>query len=127
MNRNNKGWVRTVCLTPPTLQDNTADADRLADALKSELKTNRVDIDLDLLKKLPEQLRKWAYQLQCVVLKDRDRWFLTDITDSRDSCTIAGLAVDLGTSRVVLRLLNLSNGQILNESSFHNPQVTIAS
>ncbi|MBW2199211.1 MAG: DUF4445 domain-containing protein [Deltaproteobacteria bacterium] len=127
MNRNNKGWVRTVCLTPPTLQDNTADADRLADALKSELKTNRVDIDLDLLKKLPEQLRKWAYQLQCVVLKDRDRWFLTDITDSQDSCTIAGLAVDLGTSRVVLRLLNLSNGQILNESSFHNPQVTIAS
>ena len=127
MNRNNKGWVRTVWLTPPTLQNNTADADRLADALKSELKTNRVDIDLDLLKKLPEQLRKWAYQLQCVVLKDRDRWFLTDITDSRDSCTIAGLAVDLGTSRVVLRLLNLSNGQILNESSFHNPQVTIAS
>jgi uncharacterized 2Fe-2S/4Fe-4S cluster protein (DUF4445 family) len=126
MNRNNQGWVRTVYLTPPTLQDNTADADRLADALKSELKTKRVEIDLDLIKNLPEQLRKWAFKVHCVVLKDRDRWFLTGITDPQDSHTLAGLAVDLGTSTVVLRLLNLSNGQILKESSFHNPQITIA-
>jgi uncharacterized 2Fe-2S/4Fe-4S cluster protein (DUF4445 family) len=38
---------------------------------------------------------------------------------------IAGLAVDLGTSRVVLRLLDLATGRTLAESAFDNPQEKI--
>ena len=44
----------TVQLEPPTLQDNTADADRLKAELKNHLKPDRVDIDFNLLKILPE-------------------------------------------------------------------------
>ena len=46
----NGGWVRNIELIPPTLQDNTADADRLAGALKKELGTDFVDIEFDLKK-----------------------------------------------------------------------------
>jgi uncharacterized 2Fe-2S/4Fe-4S cluster protein (DUF4445 family) len=38
---------------------------------------------------------------------------------------VAGLAVDLGTSRVVLRLLDLVSSRILAESGFDNPQLAI--
>ena len=37
MNSHPSAWVYTVTLTPPSLADNTADADRLAGALRSVL------------------------------------------------------------------------------------------
>ena len=46
-------WIRAVTLNPPTLQDNTADADRLISVLKAALQTDAIHIDLDLLKTLP--------------------------------------------------------------------------
>jgi uncharacterized 2Fe-2S/4Fe-4S cluster protein (DUF4445 family) len=122
MKKNASPWIRTVSLNPPTLQDNTADADRLISALKANLKTAAIDIDLDLLKKLPDLLRQWKYQVRCMVFKDRQRWLLTGVTDAANAGPIAGLAVDLGTTRVVLRLVDLITGRTLAESAFDNPQ-----
>ena len=121
----NTHWVQTASLNPPTLQDNTADADRLISALKASLKTATIDIDLDLLKRLPDLLRQWKYQVRCIVFKDRQRWLLSGITEADDATTIAGLAVDLGTTRVVLRLIDLITGRTLAESAFDNPQDTV--
>ena len=63
----NTPWVRTVLMDPPSLQDNTADAERLIAALKEDLSANTVDIDLDLLKQLPALLRKWKYKVRCIL------------------------------------------------------------
>lgn len=125
MNNNDQGWLRTVSLTPPTLQDNTADVDRLVRALKNRLETDAIDVDLNLLRRLPDLFRKWNYNVRCVLFKDRQRWLLTNVTSSQNANSIAGLAVDLGTSRVDLRLLNLATGQSLAESSFNNPQLSV--
>jgi len=118
-------WIKIISLNPPSLKDNTADADRLIAALKADLQTDHIDIDLDLLKKLPELLRQWEYRARCIVFKDRQRWLLTGITDAADAGPIAGLAVDLGTTRVVLRLVDLATGGTLAESAFDNPQDTV--
>jgi len=118
-------WVQHVTLTPPTLQDNTADADRLIQALKSRLKTDAIDADLSLLRQLPERLRDWEYSARCVLFKDRTRWLLLGVSDARDPAPAAGLAVDLGTTRVVLRLISLADGSELAESAFDNPQIAV--
>ena len=118
----NTPWVQTVALNTPTLQDNTADADRLISALKATIQSDTIDVDLALLKKLPALLRKWEYQVRCIVFKDRHRWLLTGITDAADAAPIAGLAIDLGTTRVVLRLIDLITSRTLAESAFDNPQ-----
>ena len=115
-------WIKIVSLNPPSLQNNTADAERLIAALKEDLQADNIDIDLDLLKQLPALLRKWQYRVRCIVFKDRHRWLLTGITEAVDAGPIAGLAVDLGTTRVVLRLVDLSTGRTLAESAFDNPQ-----
>ena len=122
MTTSDSSWVKVISLNPPSLKDNTADADRLIAALKADLQTDHVDVDLDLLKKLPELLRKWDYRARCIVFKDRRRWLLTGITDAADTGPIAGLAVDLGTTRVVLRMVDLVTGDTLAESAFDNPQ-----
>ena len=121
----NTPWVQTATLNPPTLQDNTADADRLISALKANIQSDAIDVDLALLKKLPALLRKWEYRVRCIVFKDRHRWLLTGITDAADATPIAGLAIDLGTTRVVLRLIDLVTGRTLAESAFDNPQEAV--
>ena len=118
-------WIQTISLTPPTLQDNTADTDRLLNALKARLNTDVLHIDLDLIKKLPYMMRESNYTVCCIVFKDRHRWVLVDVTPANEARVIAGLAIDLGTTRVVLRLLDLRNGRTINESAFDNPQESI--
>ncbi len=118
------GWIKRVSVTPPSLKDNTADADRLERALTAILKTEMVDIDLSVLADLPELLRNGNYNLRCVLFKDHKKWCLSGIS-SDDTNRLTGLAVDLGTTTVVLRLIDLSTGLALSESSFINPQISI--
>ena len=54
------GWIRWLQpkLTPPSLSDNTADADRLIKGLKKELGTEYVALDLSLLRTVSATLKK---------------------------------------------------------------------
>ena len=118
-------WVRRVVLAPPSLKDNTADGDRLVAALKKELGADAVDVDLELLKQLPALLRRCVYRVRCSVFRDRGRWVLTAIDGEDDPRPLAGLAVDLGTTRVALLLIDLISGRTLGENTFDNPQLAI--
>lgn len=117
-------WIKQIEITLPSLSDNTADADRFENTIKIALGVQSVDIDLYLLAKLPELIRKNNFKLRCIFFKDHKKWYLAGITDN-DTETVAGLAVDLGTTTVVLRLINLSTGHTLAEHSFSNPQIPI--
>ncbi|MCU0590109.1 MAG: ASKHA domain-containing protein [Desulfobacterales bacterium] len=120
-------WVRLVALPPPTIKNNTADADRLVAELAKALPAKTVDIgfDLDLLRQLPALVRQSGYRLRCTLFRKRDRWILTGISGADDARTVAGLAVDLGTTRVVLRLIDLATGTALAEHAFDNPQAAV--
>ena len=125
MNKKNSPWVQTVTLIPPSLQDNTADVDRLLNALKSSLGCSSIRPDFELLRKIPETLRQAEYRVRCTVLQDRNQWVLVNVSPAGDGSAIAGLAVDLGTTRVVLRLINLVDGHVIAEAAFDNPQDAI--
>jgi len=122
MDKNSTPWIQTVSLEKPSLKDNTADAERLLQALRSRLKTPAIKIDLDLLKTLPTLLRHSRFNARCVLFKEKQHWGLIGITDAAEASPVAGLAVDLGTTRVVLRLLDLATGATLAASAFDNPQ-----
>jgi uncharacterized 2Fe-2S/4Fe-4S cluster protein (DUF4445 family) len=122
MDKNFTPWIQTVSLETPSLKDNTADAERLIQALRSRLNAPTIKIDLDLLKALPTLLRHSRFNVRCVLFKEKQHWGLIGIADAKEASPVAGLAVDLGTSRVVLRLLDLATGATLAESAFDNPQ-----
>jgi uncharacterized 2Fe-2S/4Fe-4S cluster protein (DUF4445 family) len=120
-----KRWVVDAELERPSLSNNTADADRLVQALRPRLGNDRVAIDLDLLKILPRQLRQAGYKVRCVVFRDRGGWVLAGLRSAAETAQPIGAAVDLGTSRVVVRLVGLLTGENLGESAFDNPQNTV--
>jgi uncharacterized 2Fe-2S/4Fe-4S cluster protein (DUF4445 family) len=56
------------------------------------------------------------------VTREGDRVLLDGKEVGRSDGPIYGLAMDLGTTTVVIRLLNLETGEIVADSSFENPQ-----
>lgn len=118
-------WVVPITMTPPSLKDNTADVDRLVNAIRQKTKTPRVAIDFSLMKKLPDILRQYDYRVSCILFKDREGHILLDVTGQAIDISVCGLAVDLGTTRIVIQLVDLATGNMLAESSFNNPQITI--
>jgi uncharacterized 2Fe-2S/4Fe-4S cluster protein (DUF4445 family) len=118
------GWIRTVSpdLEKPSLQDNTADVDRLVKALRRELECLEVRVDLPLLKTVPARLRQWEYRVRAVVAKEGPGWRLVDVFPREDDSGVWGVAVDIGTSTVVVRIVDLENRTSVGESGFVNPQ-----
>jgi uncharacterized 2Fe-2S/4Fe-4S cluster protein (DUF4445 family) len=117
-----KNWIVQVSLPKPGLDDNTADSDRIRSYLKKEFGID-VKIGLTLLKKIPSTIRELNFDIKCIILKDNDSYILTDII-SLDHC-VYGVAIDLGTTRIVFRLIDLETHEPINELSFDNPQIKI--
>ncbi len=118
-------WVITLELSSPSLQDNTADADRLLNALKKRLDTDRVDCDLFLIKEIRQRIREWNYRVRCVVFCYQKKWVLAGICEAGKNRPVLGMAIDLGTSRVVIRLVDLQTGNTFGQIDFDNPQAAL--
>src|SRR5450759_4694713 len=69
---------------------------------------------------LPIQNQK--LRIDPCVIRDGDRILLDGEEIDRSEGPIYGLALDLGTATIVLRLLNLETGEVVADSSFENPQ-----
>lgn len=69
---------------------------------------------------LPVPRRTWT--LDPAVTRDGDRILLDGEEIDRGTGPLHGLAIDLGTTTVVMRLLDLETGEVLADSSFENPQ-----
>jgi uncharacterized 2Fe-2S/4Fe-4S cluster protein (DUF4445 family) len=61
-------------------------------------------------------------QLDPAVTRDGDRILIDGVEVDRSTGPIHGLALDLGTTTVVLRLLDLESGELIADTSFENPQ-----
>jgi uncharacterized 2Fe-2S/4Fe-4S cluster protein (DUF4445 family) len=120
-----EGWIRRIPLhiAPPSLKDNTADVDRLAKAIKKTLGIGDVAIDLSLAKKIPSLLRECKYGVQAVVYEGSLSWHLTGLFPLEGDHAIYGIAADLGTSTIALRLIDLTSGEVKDETAFLNPQI----
>jgi uncharacterized 2Fe-2S/4Fe-4S cluster protein (DUF4445 family) len=63
-----------------------------------------------------------ALKLDPAVTRDGDRILIDGIEVERSSGPIHGIAMDLGTTTVVVRLLDLETGELIADTSFENPQ-----
>ena len=127
MNENDK-WIRIVSpsINLPSLKDNTADVDRLITGLKKGLQTESVNISFDHIRQIPSLLKEHKYNVKSVLYSEKGVWNLIDVVSS-EKRSIYGISIDLGTSTVVLRLVDLMSGSPVEEVSFLNPQTEIGS
>jgi uncharacterized 2Fe-2S/4Fe-4S cluster protein (DUF4445 family) len=60
--------------------------------------------------------------LDPAVTRDRDRVLVDGVEIDRRPGPLHGIAMDLGTTTIVLRLVDLESGELVAEASFENPQ-----
>jgi uncharacterized 2Fe-2S/4Fe-4S cluster protein (DUF4445 family) len=60
--------------------------------------------------------------LDPAVTRDGDRILIDGVEVERSTGPIHGIAMDLGTTTIVLRLIDLETGELIADTSFENPQ-----
>jgi uncharacterized 2Fe-2S/4Fe-4S cluster protein (DUF4445 family) len=118
-----------LTLTPPTLSDNLSDFERLIRGLKDidKFRDKHFEASLNVLKKISNIVRdsNWDITLSlCLPIDDSNVIGIIDIEPGNTESSKLGLAVDIGTTTVVVELVNLLNGSILQVKSDYNHQIT---
>ena len=63
-----------------------------------------------------------AFKLDPSVTRDGDRILIDGVEVERSAGPMLGIALDIGTTTVVLRLIDLETGELIADTSFENPQ-----
>ena len=109
-----------IVLPKPTLSDALPDFERLLDCLKDAYGFERLQIDYKLLMKLPNVLRNANWDITVTLWNDRK---IIAVEKSDTSNRLLGLAIDIGTSKIVGYVVDLTIGKTIGVGSIENPQV----
>ena len=125
----NSRWIRLfdISMPPPRLGDNTADVDRLLKCIKKTIGSNDISLPFPLVKKIPSFLREYKYRCNAALYHINESWRIIDVYPPVDDVHLYAVAIDLGSSTVVIRMIDIISGENLDEVSFTNPQHEIGS
>lgn len=120
-----KPRVRKIALTlpPPDLEDNISDTDRV----KRELSTlgfppEKIFCSLKVLRSLNHTLREGNWKITLTTIERGNTLEVIGIEAGDTTALRYGLAIDIGTTTIVLYLANLIDGKIIDVASTYNSQ-----
>jgi uncharacterized 2Fe-2S/4Fe-4S cluster protein (DUF4445 family) len=119
------GYVIHLKVSEPSLLDNTADVERIKQVVKKELGTDNIKISFNIIKKITSVLRESHNEIKAVIFKNLEGWVLVDIVEYQQDQKFLGVAADIGTTKVVIRIVDLESKKVLVEKWFDNPQIEI--
>ncbi|NLT93401.1 MAG: DUF4445 domain-containing protein [Actinobacteria bacterium] len=105
--------TRVVQLDPPTLDDKRSDLERLDEALGG------VEVPLHVLERLSRTLRDGKWTVTATLYGKR----VVDLHAGECEPECYGVAVDVGTSKVIAYLFDLRHGVLLDQEAVENPQM----
>ena len=106
-------------LSEPTIGDQRADWNRLADFMEIS-QPAPIRAELSLLQGIPDQLREWNFQGEAVLVGNTVA-ALDPPNSARDTL---GVALDIGTTTLAAGLVDLGTGKVVALDAELNPQVT---
>ncbi|MDR2404938.1 MAG: ASKHA domain-containing protein [Deltaproteobacteria bacterium] len=120
-----------LTLEPPSQMDNVADLDRVNNALAGEGLTD-LSLDLKTIIDMPAALREGDFKVRATIhqelpLINRDGPKVPRIlnfTPAKGDDNFYGLAVDVGTTSVWVRIVNLKTGEVFPSTGDLNGQIS---
>jgi uncharacterized 2Fe-2S/4Fe-4S cluster protein (DUF4445 family) len=110
-------------LPQPTLLDPVSDLDRLERELQRGRNIRNLAVSLDVLRAAPGVLRGADWSVTAVIARSPGGYELLDLRPGTDATRAFGLAVDIGTTTVVVHLVDLGSGATLGAAAALNRQV----
>jgi len=118
--------VNAVALAPepPSLEDNTDDFSRLRREM-ARLGFDNVSADLTTLRALPELLRRSGWQVTAFfdTVSSPSAQRIISVAPGHRADRLYGVAVDIGTTTVVVYLVDLRSAKLLHVASAYNAQI----
>ena len=105
-------------LKPPSLEEALPDFDRLVKSIGGR-KRGHEAIRLSPLRNLPKVLRESDWRITATTWDDE----VVDVEEGDTTSSCLGLAVDIGTSKLAVLLIDLVNGSTVSVESLENPQI----
>jgi len=115
-------------ITPPSLADNTTDFERLKRELSIQYHLQELIADLPVLKKLARVLREAEWKVTAIV--EMHNWArkepprLIDLKPGNTTSRLYGIAVDIGTTSVVVYLVDLNTAEVVDIAAEYNKQIS---
>lgn len=108
----------------PSLEDNAADLERLRRVVEGQPDIKSLSVELPVLQKLATTLREENWQVTATVeVQNREgQARLADIYPGRTRRRLLGVAVDIGTTNVVIDLVGLKTGRFIDRVGTRNKQ-----
>ena len=107
----------------PTEDDPRSDQQRILDSLAVAGVEERVHIPVHILRRLYPLLDNAKWKITVSLAWNGENWEMVEIEEGDTTAQHYGLAVDLGSTTVVARLLDCNSGEILKEVSCFNKQI----
>jgi uncharacterized 2Fe-2S/4Fe-4S cluster protein (DUF4445 family) len=107
-----------LLLPKPTLSDIKPDLERLIGCLPQQ--NPDLEIDYEILKELPDILRNANWHITVTVWNGHR---IVAVEPGDTSNHLFGFAVDIGTSKIVGHLVDLTSGKTVATGSIENPQI----
>ncbi len=109
-------------LSEPTLTDNIADIDRVTRELRKTVRDTHYEISLACLRDLAVRLRQHRWKVTVTHGRHDSISRILDIQGGDTTNHQYGLAIDVGTTTVVVQLVDLRNGNVVGVEGSHNEQ-----
>lgn len=107
----------------PTEDGPRSDQQRILDSLMAAGVEERVHIPVHILRELYPLLDNAKWKITVSLAWNGENWEMVEIEEGDTTAQHYGLAVDLGSTTVVARLLDCNSGEILKEVSCFNKQI----
>lgn len=110
-------------LSKPTLDDNISDIDRIERHVRNNLGYDEIDFKLDILRKIPKILRENDFKVTLTYVKKKNKLTIINIEPGNIGKSLYGVAIDIGTTSVVVCLVDLMNQILIDKASSGNAQI----
>ncbi|HWQ80269.1 MAG TPA: ASKHA domain-containing protein [Anaerovoracaceae bacterium] len=116
-----------LTLAKPDLTDSMNDLDRVRTALKKDYDITGTSISLSCLRALPGVIRQGDFEITVTVVKHNGSCGIISVEPGRSEKPAYGAAVDIGTTTVVVVLLDAETGRIVDQEGSYNKQASCGS
>ncbi|HBG5344554.1 TPA: DUF4445 domain-containing protein [Clostridioides difficile] len=107
----------------PNLDDNISDVDRLERYVRNNLGYNEIDFRLDILRKMPTIFRKSDFKVTITYVQKQKKLTIINIEQGNKENSLYGVAIDIGTTSVVVCLVDLYSKEVVDKASSGNAQI----
>jgi uncharacterized 2Fe-2S/4Fe-4S cluster protein (DUF4445 family) len=110
-------------MSPPTIHDHTADYERLSLAIKQKLDAPLLHANLQILQNLSGLLQSCDYKVTVTIGRKEEAFEIIDVGAGNLRERNFAIAVDVGTTTVVVHLVDMTNAKTLDSQAVYNSQI----